>query len=97
MEAWRSWVCSWVSGVWVGFGWCLGGVWVGVWVVGFRSVGCDFFRWVRGFVPMGLMVGFSVFWVFLVVGFCEDDDNDDRFRMNRDCDGQPSLSRHRCW
>ena len=31
-----------------------------VWVVGFRSVGCDFFRWVGGFVPMGLMVGFGV-------------------------------------
>ena len=32
----------------------------GVWVVGFRSGGCDFFRWVGGFVLMGLMVGFGV-------------------------------------
>ena len=50
-----------VSGVWVGFGWRLG--WR--WVVGFRSGGCDFFRWVGGFVPMGLMVGFGVCWVCL--------------------------------
>ena len=42
--------------IWVAFGWCLG--WR--WVVGFRSGGCDFFRWVGGFVPMGLMVGFGV-------------------------------------
>ena len=29
--------------VWVEFRWHLGGVWIGVWVVGFRSNGCDFF------------------------------------------------------
>ena len=39
------------------FGSDLGGVWV---VFGFRSGGCDFFRWAGGFVSMGLMVGFSV-------------------------------------
>ena len=65
-------------------------------MVGLRSVGCDFFRWVGGFVPMGLMVGFGVYWVCLVVGFSEDDDDDDGFGMNRDGDGRPSLSRHRC-
>ena len=47
--------------IWVAFGWCLG--WR--WVVGFKSGGCDFFRWVGGFVPMGLMVGFGVCWVCL--------------------------------
>ena len=64
-------------------------------MVGFRSGGCDFFRWVGGFVLMGLMVGFGVCWVCLVVGFGEDDD--DGFGMNRDGNGRPSLSRHRCW
>ena len=74
MGFWRGfvhrflWICSWVSGVWVGFGWRLGGVWVGIWVVGFRFDGCDFFRWVGGFVPIGLMVGLGVWWVCLVVG-----------------------------
>ena len=82
MGFWRGfvhrflWICSWVSGVWVGFGWRLGGVWVGIWVVGFRFDGCDFFRWVGGFVPIGLMVGLGVCWVCLVVGFNEDDDDD---------------------
>ena len=44
---------------------------------------------------MGLMVGFGVCWVCLVVGFSEDDDGDeeelvrlDGFRMNRDGDGR---------
>ena len=32
---------------------------------------------------MGLMVGFGLCWVCLVVGFGEDDDNDDGFGMNR--------------
>lgn len=64
----------------------------GIWVVGFRFVGCGFSRWVGGFVPMGLMVGFSVCWVCLVVGFDEDDDDDDGFTMNRDSDGRPFLS-----
>ena len=35
---------------------------------------------------MGLMAGFGVCWVCLVVGFGEDDD-DDRFGWNRDGDG----------
>ena len=47
---------------------------VGVWGVGFRSGGCDFFQWVGGFVSMGLMVDFSV---CLVVGFDEDNDDDE--------------------
>ena len=47
--------CGFVNGF-LAFGLDLGGVWV----VGFRSVGCDFFLWVGGFVPMGLMVGFGV-------------------------------------
>ena len=47
---------------------------VGVWGVGFRSGGCDFFQWVGGFVSMGLMVVFSV---CLVVGFDEDNDDDE--------------------
>ena len=46
----------------------MGGVWVGIWVVGYRFDGCDFFRWVGGFVPIGLMVGLGVWWVCLVVG-----------------------------
>ena len=46
---------------------------------------------------MDLMVGFGVCWVCLVVGFDEDDDDDDDgFRMNRDGDGRPSLSRQHC-
>ena len=79
-------------GLFMGFQ-CLGGVWVGVWVVGFRSGGCDFFRWVGGFVPMGLMVGFNICSVCLVVGFSEDDDDEeeelvrtDGFGMNKDGD-----------
>ena len=42
---------------------------------------------------MGLMVGFVVSWVCLVVGFGEDDDEEELvrtngFRMNRDSDGR---------
>ena len=66
-------VVWWVwASVWVEFarrlGQSLGGVWVGIWVVGYRFDGCDFFRWVGGFVPIGLMVGLGVCWVCLVVG-----------------------------
>ena len=46
---------------------------------------------------MGLMVGFDVCWVCLVVGFGEDNDDDEEelvrtngFRMNRDGNGRGS-------
>ena len=71
-------------------------------MVGFRASVCDFFRWVRGFVPMGLMVGFGVCWVCLVVGFSEDDDEEEEelvrtngFGMNRDGDGRSRGWRRR--
>ena len=54
-----------IFGVWVGFGWRLGGVWVGVRWLDLGPVVVIFFLWVGGFVPMGLMVGFGVCWVCL--------------------------------
>ena len=51
MGFWRGFVHGFLA-----FGSDLGGVWL----VGFRYGGSDFFRWVGGFVLMGLMVGFSV-------------------------------------
>ena len=48
-------------------------------MVGFRPGGCYLFRWFGGFVPMGLVVGFGVCWVYLVVNFgacCGEDDDE---------------------
>ena len=52
---WRCGGCEFVHGF-LAFGLDLGGIWV----AGFRFGGCDFFRWVGGFVLMGLMVVFGV-------------------------------------
>ena len=57
----------------------------------------------RGFLAFGSNLG-GIWVVFgLAFGRClafgvwvEDDDDDDGFGMNRDGDGRPSLSRHRC-
>ena len=49
-------------------------------MVEFSPGDCDFFRWFGGFVPMGLVMGFGVCWVCLVVSFgacCGEDDDDD--------------------
>ena len=48
-------------------------------MVGFRPGGCYLFRWFGGFVLMGLVVGFGVCWVYLVVNFgacCGEDDDE---------------------
>ena len=63
----RVWVGVW-GGDWVVFGSAFGWRLVGVWVVGFRSSGCDLFRWdCGGWVTMkaiawfrGMEVGNSV-------------------------------------
>ena len=75
-----AWVYSWVSGVWVGFGWRLCGVWVGVWVVGFRSDGCDFFRWVWWWVSVKMMMMRKSWWEQMGLGWIETATGDDRSR-----------------
>ena len=47
----------------------------------------------RGFPAFRSNLGGA--WVVFGI-WVEDDDDDDRFGMNRDGDGRPSLSHHRC-